>query len=703
MADTNFQDDNVDLGQIIRLILMQSKLIALVVFLITGLSILNYIYSDRVYRLNSLLQVYADKSANLNNNISLDFIIGGQNTSDIMNVGDLYLSRSNIVDVIKDKKLFLRVDGMPFEGFEIFETFEYGPLKSHGRKLMFNFAEGGYELFNQDGNKLGTYEYDKEHTENDLKINVKKLSIFSNNVTINVLDPEQAYLSVMSRFKVNNTLRPGSYYGNRGSGLIEVSYVTKNRKAGVEILNYANNLFINKNIQTESETARKAIDFIDDRLAKIEMELEEDKSKLKSFRELNKTVDVDLEIQSVIDSIATIELKINEIDLEIAKASNNYTQSNPLYLELLNQKDALVSQRLSIENKIKSFPVAQQEYIDLFRDLELTQQIYSDFMTKRIEFSITEASTIGNIRIVDDAYYQTIISPRLNSIFYTFCFTLIISLILAIFRGLFFIPITNPAEIADRKINNPIIGVVPSIEGEDTDENSERFSQAIESIVVNINTIKQTKGIEGSTTILMTSPTEKNGKSFLSREIARKISSLGKKVILIDNDLKRGDQHKDLGKNKISLKDFNNLNIESLESLKISENFYLVPKITQISSSFQFFYSPEYQEKIKLFKENFDYVIIDTAPLLSVSDTSILMTISDINFSLCRHSLTKINELKQMLSISSQVGIDLDGFIYNAYERPSSYYGYYGLYGNYAYQYYAKKYLYDAYVYEKNE
>ena len=73
----------------------------------------------------------------------------------------------------------------------------------------------------------------------------------------------------------------------------------------------------------------------------------------------------------------------------------------------------------------------------------------------------------------------------------------------------------NPAEIADRKINNPIIGVVPSIEGEDTDENSERFSQAIESIVVNINTIKQTKGIEGSTTILMTSPTEKNGKSKL--------------------------------------------------------------------------------------------------------------------------------------------------------------------------------------------
>ena len=54
-----------------------------------------------------------------------------------------------------------------------------------------------------------------------------------------------------------------------------------------------------------------------------------------------------------------------------------------------------------------------------------------------------------------------------------------------------------------------------------------------------------------------------------------------------------------------------------------------------------------------------------------------------------------------MNSLSKQIGVDFDGVIYNSYEKPSSYYGYYGLYGNYDYQYYANKYLYESYDYDK--
>ena len=103
---------------------------------------------------------------------------------------------------------------------------------------------------------------------------------------------------------------------------------------------------------------------------------------------------------------------------------------------------------------------------------------------------------------------------------------------------------------------------------------------------------------------------------------------------------------------------------------------------------------------MRLFEDEFDYIVFDTAPLLSVSDTSILMSFSDIRIGVVRHGVSKINEIKQLVSISNQIGINFDGFIYNAYERPSSYYGYYGLYGNYSYQYYANKYLYNNYDYE---
>ena len=76
------------------------------------------------------------------------------------------------------------------------------------------------------------------------------------------------------------------------------------------------------------------------------------------------------------------------------------------------------------------------------------------------------------------------------------------------------------------------------------------------------------------------------------------------------------------------------------------------------------------------------------------------MSLSSIKLVVLRHQLSKINEIRQLKNISDQIGADFDGCVYNAYSRPQGFYGYYGLYGNYSYQYYADKYLYEAYDYD---
>ena len=70
---------------------------------------------------------------------------------------------------------------------------------------------------------------------------------------------------------------------------------------------------------------------------------------------------------------------------------------------------------------------------------------------------------------------------------------------------------------------------------------------------------------------------------------------------------------------------------------------------------------------------------------------------------LCIIEDNRINEIKQSIDNFKQINTDIDGIIYNAYAKPKSYYGYYGIYGNYSYQYYANKYLDDAYEYEKKD
>ena len=263
---------------------------------------------------------------------------------------------------------------------------------------------------------------------------------------------------------------------------------------------------------------------------------------------------------------------------------------------------------------------------------------------------------------------------------------------------MYFLPISNPAEILDNGVSTQISGVLPK---SDQDE-KEKFYGALESLIVNLQTQLQQKN-ERCKLISITSPTASNGKSFVSREISKKLAELNNKVLLIDLDLKRGDQHKEFDCSRLTMSDFNELNEENINKLKVGENLYLIPKIKSIPNTFQFVFSNSFNEKIEFLKDHFDYIIFDTAPVLYVSDTSFILQFSDIVYGICRHGLTRMNEIRQMDAILGQIGVNLDGIVYNFYEKPKSYYGYYGLYGNYNYQYYAQKYLYGDNYYDKED
>ena len=697
-----FNKDDIDLGKIFRLILMQSKIIGLIIFLGISAGVASYFFTERTYKINSLLQVLNDQSS-FSRDMSIDLFMGSNATTDFDNLELLYKSRTNMSDVILANKLNIEVKNNFSNPDEFIEFFEVNKFSPELREFVFEFSENTFLIKSEIGSD--EFSYDKVSSLGNVTFQVKKPTILPDLPTeIRYTNPENLYNFQKSKFSVTSSNKRAIYTRGNG-GLLEVSYLTNDVENGMKVLNYANNLFIKNNIESESETARSAIDFIDKNIDSIGQELEENKQKLSDFRERNKTVDVDLEIESIIQVVQTIESKINELNLEIAKASGEYTRTNPIYLSLIDQREELEKQKNTIEDEIGSLPFAQQNYIDLFRNVESSQKIYSELLDRKLEFSIKEASTLGNIRVIDPAYMEAVTNPRLSSIFYWFVFSVFGAFVFAIIRGMYFMPISNPAELPDSNIHKPILGVIPKVNPDSSDSgDEEKFRQSFESLVVNLKTTLETKNkLNRASTIVITSPSPSNGKSFVSRNLSQKIADLGDKVVLLDCDLKRGDQHTDLGQEKISQKEFLEIDEHNIEKYKISENFYLIPKITRLTNSFQFLYSTEFDNKIKFLQEHFDYLVIDTAPLLSVSDTSILLSYADLSVGVTKHGLNKINEIKQMISISEQVGISFDGLVYNSYEKPSSYYGYYGLYGNYAYQYYAKKYLYENYDYKKED
>ena len=296
----------------------------------------------------------------------------------------------------------------------------------------------------------------------------------------------------------------------------------------------------------------------------------------------NQTINVDLETSAIITNVNQLQAKINEIEIELSQASNDFTETNPLFIDLITKRDILKEQKNQIESQIEKLPLSQQEYIELLRQVQLSQSVFEDLSERKLELSIKEASTLGNIRVVDDAYFDRITNPQRSMIFYYTFLAGILSLLAAIIRGYYFIPISNPAEFQDNNINNTMIGVIPQLK-ENTEE--ERFSQAFESLVVNIKNLLVNKSDSSSNKkakmVLITSATAGNGKSFISRELAKRLANLNNKVLLIDNDLKRGDQHKEFKTRKMEKSTFFGLNLENIETIKQDENLYLIPKITR--------------------------------------------------------------------------------------------------------------------------
>ena len=94
------------------------------------------------------------------------------------------------------------------------------------------------------------------------------------------------------------------------------------------------------------------------------------KQKLKEFREKNISINVD---EAIIEKIQIIDKTLSEIEIELSNAAEVYTINNPIYLNILNKKNLLTMQKDEILLQIREMPQEQQEYIDLYNEVEITK------------------------------------------------------------------------------------------------------------------------------------------------------------------------------------------------------------------------------------------------------------------------------------------------------------------------------------------
>ncbi len=512
-------------------------------------------------------------------------------------------------------------------------------------------------------------------------------------------------LSQQSRLEAIEWLKKNLAISERGkqTGILMLSFEGENRNQISEILNHISQTYFLQNVERNSAEAEKSLTFLKGHLPDIKNSLTTAEDTLNRFRQDNESIDLGLEAKSTLDVMVKLEAQLNELTFKESEISQRFTKDHPAYRSLLDKRETLLKERERLNQQVQKLPKTQREVLRMTRDVEVNQQIYIQLLNKVQELSIIKAGTVGNVRILDEAQsYANPVKPKKPLIVVLATMLggmLSVALVLvkaALHRG-----VENPDEI--EQIGLSVYASVPksNLQLELANKLARKKRNTDLTLLAESNpadlSIEALRGLrtslhfammEAKNNVLMISgPAPGIGKSFVSTNFAAVAAKTGQKVLLIDADMRKGYLQQCFGLNwENGLSDLLSGKVTrdvAVQSAKV-ENLDIITRGQVPPNPSELLMHPRFKELVDWASEHYDLVIIDTPPVLAVTDPSIVGAIAGTTLMVARFGQNTVKEIDVARSRFEQAGIEVKGVILNAIEKKaSSSYGY-GYY-NYSY------------------
>ncbi|MBM6613042.1 tyrosine-protein kinase Wzc [Citrobacter portucalensis] len=516
--------------------------------------------------------------------------------------------------------------------------------------------------------------------------------------------PESQFtVSKFSTLGMINTLQNNLMVTETGkdTGVLSLTFTGEDREKIRQILDSITRNYLQQNVERKSEEAAKSLAFLAKQLPEVRNRLDVAENKLNAFRQDKDSVDLPLEAKAVLDSMVNIDAQLNELTFKEAEISKLFTKAHPAYRTLLEKRQALEDEKSKLNGRVTAMPKTQQEIVRLTRDVESGQQVYMQLLNKQQELKITEASTVGDVRIVDPAIAQPgVLKPKTALIILgSIILGLMLSVVGVLLRSLFNRGIESPQALEEHGIS--VYASIPLSEWQKARDNVQtikgvkRYKQsqllavgnptdlAIEA-VRSLRTSLHFAMMQARNNVLMlTGVSPSIGKTFVCANLAAVISQTNKRVLLIDCDMRKGYTHELLGTNNVNgLSEIliGKGDISSSAKPTSIPHFDLIPRGQIPPNPSELLMSERFGELIAWASSHYDLVLIDTPPILAVTDAAIVGRHVGTTLMVARYAVNTLKEVETSLSRFEQNGIQVKGVILNSIFRRASGYQDYGYY-----------------------
>lgn len=452
--------------------------------------------------------------------------------------------------------------------------------------------------------------------------------------------------------------------------------------------------YVALNIRHRAQQAHLSLQFLERRLPALRTELTRSEDALNAYRVHSGTIDIEQQSETLL--ARAVDLTRQQTLLQLSQQANaqQFRDSHPAMRMLQAQRAAIAGQLQQVDAQIRALPGTQQQYLRLARDVAVNTQLYTALAANKLQLEVAEAGTTGTVAVIDPA----LVPERRNwprpmvvlagGLLGGLAAGFLAVQVLAGLRGV----LRDPAE-AERLAQMPVYAVVPASSTESRLTRGGRREPAPHHALLaqqfpadpSIEALRSLRGSfrlalreAGHTTVLFTGPTENVGKTFVAANFAYLLALAGTRVLLIDADLRRAGLGRyfpgSMGAPGLSEVLGGQASLEAALQRTDLEGLELLPAGRAPANPGELLERPALDALLYEAEQRYDYVIVDSPPVLPVGDALTLARACGAVFVVTRFELSNGRQLVETIKRLAQVDARIAGQIFNGFR--SSHYGY---------------------------
>lgn len=520
------------------------------------------------------------------------------------------------------------------------------------------------------------------------------------------------YLTKMSDAKIVASLQTRLKITDLGenrqnTGVLMLTLSDPNPESAVHILNTIGKIVLVKDIEKNAEEASKTLDFLNHQLPITKTDLEKSELELNGYRAKSGKIDIKLQAEYLLKQLTDIDKQLGELRINKIDMLQRYTTEHPFIIALKTKIRESKIDRSELEKQLKELPSSDQIAVNLMRDVEVKNALYMLLLNKIQELQVVKAGIVSDVRILSFAKLPHESLPQKRQLIYLASLLLgfLLSLSFVFVRKLLF-PLVDDPHWSERHFDLVNVAIVPySKEQHVTYIKGQSLkhlpllayvnpkSSSIESLRSLRTTLQIRLSCQVNNIVSILGVSPGIGKTFVSANIAYLLATAGKRVVVIDTDMRRGTLNKyynlppSPGLAEVLLRE--KTIVEALMPT-IHENLMILPRGSYPDAPSELLTSEHFNDLVHMLSEQFDVVVIDTPPVLLVTDAIIISVHAGTNYLVIGAAEHQPAEIEMTIKRLSSAGITLNGSIFNYHKFASvakngyGYgYGYSYKYGNY--------------------